>query len=58
MHGTGKRTRVKGTPNIEVGCGIARGDDSFGAGRDAASQATEGIISYFLTAVIVFAPAS
>jgi len=58
MHGKGKRTRAKGTPNIEVGCGIARGDDSFGAGRDAANKATEGIVSYFLTAVIVFAPAS
>lgn len=52
------KTKIKGTPNLEVGCGIAKGDDSYTAGREAASQAIAGITSHPLSAVIVFASAS
>ncbi len=58
MQDTPEQTRTKGTPNIEVGCGISCGENSYAAGRDAARQATADISSYLLTAVIVFAPAS
>ncbi|OPY84539.1 MAG: Virulence sensor protein BvgS precursor [Syntrophus sp. PtaU1.Bin208] len=58
MQNSRQETKTKGTPNIEVGCGVACGEDSYAAGRDAMCQATGGISSYLLTAVIVFAPAS
>jgi len=50
--------KAKGVPNIEVGCGVAKGADSYAAGREAASQAVRGIASHSLSAVIVFASAS
>jgi len=53
-----KTNTANSTPNIEVGCGVASGNDSYAVGRDAASKAISSITSHPLSAVIIFAPAS
>jgi len=58
MTAGGGKKKAKGAPNIEVGCGIAKGDDPCAAGREAARQAIADIRSLPLSAVIVFASAS
>jgi len=53
-----KTNTANSTQNIEVGCGVASGNDSYAVGRDAASKAISSITSHPLSAVIIFAPAS
>jgi PAS domain S-box-containing protein len=50
--------KMKGIPKIEVGCGLASGDDSYAVGRIAAQQAIVDIGLHPLSVVIVFAPLS
>ena len=50
--------KTENLPKIEVGCGAAKGDDSYAAGFKAAGKALAGITSHRLSAVIVFASAS
>ncbi|SEM82137.1 PAS domain S-box-containing protein [Syntrophus gentianae] len=45
-------------PNIEVGCGVASGDDSYTVGLEAAKQAMVSITTHPLSAVIIFASVS
>jgi len=47
--------RENSVPNIEVGCGVASGDDSYAVGWEAAKQAVAGIAAHPLSAVITFA---
>ncbi|OPY89001.1 MAG: putative diguanylate cyclase YegE [Syntrophus sp. PtaU1.Bin208] len=54
----GINIRGKSATNIEVGCGMACGKDSYSVGREAASQAISGITASSLSAGIVFAPVS
>jgi len=48
----------KTLPNIEVGCGVASGDDSYVVGQEAAKQAMASITLHPLSAVIIFASVS
>jgi len=51
----GGMNRENSVPNIEVGCGVASGDDSYAVGWEAAKQAVASTASHPLSAVIIFA---